>query len=56
MGGAHVAAVAAAAPERVRALVLEDPHWPGVPEDCTADDINTWTADIPLTVTDFLTT
>lgn len=46
MGGAHVAAVASAAPERVCALVLEDPHWPGVPEDWTADDINTWTADV----------
>jgi hypothetical protein len=30
-GGAHVTAVAAAAAERVRALVLEDPHWPGGP-------------------------
>ena len=38
MGGAHVAA---AAPERVRALVLEDPHWPGVPEGWTADRITT---------------
>ncbi len=46
MGGAHVAAIAATAPKRVRALVLEDPHWPGVPEDWTADRITTWTADV----------
>lgn len=42
MGGANAPVVAARHPELVRALVLEDPHWPDEPEDETTYDLNAW--------------
>lgn len=46
MAGPHTAAVAAAFGERVRALVLVDPHWPERPESADDDDLQGWMADI----------
>jgi pimeloyl-ACP methyl ester carboxylesterase len=42
MGGPHAAAVAAADPSLVRALVLVDPHWSPGPEDPSAYDLESW--------------
>ncbi len=46
MGGPHVAAVAAALPDRVRAVVLVDPHWSLNAEDPVVYDLPAWQAGI----------
>jgi pimeloyl-ACP methyl ester carboxylesterase len=46
MGGPHVATVAADHPDRVRALVLVDPHWPWRPERPQDYDLDGWRADV----------
>lgn len=46
MAGPHVTAVAARRPELVRALVVEDPHWPLEPEDPDAYDLEGWSRTI----------
>lgn len=42
MGGATLPVVAARHPEWVRALVLEDPHWPPAPETESTYDLEAW--------------
>lgn len=46
MAGPHVAQVAAMSSERVRGLVLLDPHWPEEPESAGDYDLDAWMADI----------
>lgn len=46
MAGPHAASVAAAFSDRVRALVLVDPHWPERPESPDDYDLQGWMADI----------
>ena len=46
MSGPHTAAVTAARPDLVRALVLVDPHWPLHPESPTDYDLDGWRAGI----------
>ncbi|MGF1664051.1 MAG: alpha/beta fold hydrolase [Kineosporiaceae bacterium] len=46
MAGPHVATVAAEHPQRVRAVVLVDPHWPRRPEGPEDYDLAGWRADV----------